>query len=42
MLSKLNPEAEIIEPSENMVLKKSYDFYDDKGWIEIKEEDIEN
>lgn len=33
MLSKLNPEAEIIlEPTEGMKLKESYSYYEEDGW----------
>lgn len=35
MLSKLNPDAEIIlEPTEGMKLRESYSYYDEEGWKE--------
>ena len=37
ILQKLNPEAEIIESSDNMILKQKLSFYDDKGWIDETE-----
>lgn len=40
MLSKLNPEAEIIpEPTEGMKLRESYSYYDEEGW---EKEDIKD
>lgn len=40
MLSKLNPEAEIIlEPTEGMKLRESFSYYEEEGW---KKEDSEN
>jgi hypothetical protein len=38
ILLKLNPEAEIVEPESNMVLKQRFNYYNEEGWIE---EDIE-
>jgi hypothetical protein len=38
MLQKLNPEAEIVEPEKNMVLKQSLGYYEDKGWVDETEE----
>lgn len=35
MLSKLNPEAEIIlEPTEGMSLREQYSYYEEEGWKE--------
>lgn len=34
ILLTLNPEAEIVEPEKNMVLKQRFNFYEDEGWIE--------
>jgi len=37
MLQQLNPEAEIVEPEKNMVLKQTFNYYDGKGWLEETE-----
>jgi hypothetical protein len=34
MLLKLNQEAEIGDPPENMTQTKTISFYDNKGWVE--------
>ncbi len=34
ILLTLNPEAEIVIPESNMVLKKKFNFYDDRGWVD--------
>lgn len=39
ILMKMNPESEIIpEPTEEMRLKKTYNYSDDEGWVEEKKE----
>ncbi len=37
ILLTLNPEAEIVEPTSNMILTKTLNFYDEKGWIDETE-----
>ena len=40
MLSKLNPDAEIIlDPTEGMKLRESYYYYEEEGW---EKEDIKS
>ena len=41
ILKTLNPEAEIVEPDDNMVLKQRFNYYDDTGWVDETDENLE-
>ena len=41
ILLTLNPEAEIVEPDDNMVLKQRFNYYDDTGWVDETDENLE-